>query len=394
MNRRRVLLAGLVLVVGVSFAAWYGEAPHAVATGSLFSAGSAAANTLPDRLTDRDFWNLSETFSEPGGTFHSDNFVSNEGRFETVIPDLAARAKQNGLYIGVGPEQNFTYMSVLRPKMAFIIDIRRGNLHEHLLYKALMEMSADRAEFLSRLFSRPRPAALTSSSSVETLFAAYDAVRSTEELYSQELTRRRRLADEEARPAVVARGPRRHRLRVPHGVFRRRPGAGLSAHGSGPQRPASNLRRAHVDAGPHRPSAQLSRVGRQFRVPEGSRIAEPGGTGRRETSAARRRCARSRSTRATTARSSRRSISRTSSSTSSRTASRRRSAPPWRRCRWTRRVQFIRSRVNGRGLGGPIRSIINGGSGGTGMFWSGLGDMRAESSACASGRGAGHLMVN
>ena len=41
--------------------------------------------------------------------------------------------------------------------MAFIVDIRRGNLLQHLFYKALVEMSSDRADFLSRLFSRERP---------------------------------------------------------------------------------------------------------------------------------------------------------------------------------------------------------------------------------------------
>ena len=34
-----------------------------------------------------------------------------------------------------------------RPRMAFIVDIRRGNLLEHLMYKAIIELSADRAEF-------------------------------------------------------------------------------------------------------------------------------------------------------------------------------------------------------------------------------------------------------
>ena len=95
-------------------------------------------------------------FSEPGGTFHSDNFVSNEGRFQIVHSGTrTARATPGGLYIGVGPEQNFTYIAAVRPRMAFIIDIRRGNLHEHLLYKALMEMSADRAELsVALVFAR------------------------------------------------------------------------------------------------------------------------------------------------------------------------------------------------------------------------------------------------
>ena len=61
------------------------------------------------------------------------------------------------MYLGVGPEQNFTYIVGLRPKLAFIVDIRRGNLLEQLLYKAFVEMSSTRAEFLSRLFARKRP---------------------------------------------------------------------------------------------------------------------------------------------------------------------------------------------------------------------------------------------
>jgi hypothetical protein len=50
--------------------------------------------------------------------------------------------------------------------MAFIVDIRRGNMLELLLYKALFEISNDRAEFLSRLFSRPMPAALPRSAAL------------------------------------------------------------------------------------------------------------------------------------------------------------------------------------------------------------------------------------
>ena len=99
-------------------------------------------------------------FSEPNGFFRSDNFLSNEVEYQWVIPTLTSTLGTGGVYLGVGPEQNFTYIVALRPKLAFIVDIRRGNLHEHLLYKAFIEMSADRAEFLSRLFARKQPADL------------------------------------------------------------------------------------------------------------------------------------------------------------------------------------------------------------------------------------------
>jgi hypothetical protein len=79
--------------------------------------------------------------------------------------------------MGVGPEQNFSYIARLRPTMAFIVDIRRENRNLHFLYKALFELSADRGDFVSRLFSRQRPAGLGPSASVEGLFAEYARVK-------------------------------------------------------------------------------------------------------------------------------------------------------------------------------------------------------------------------
>src|SRR5262245_18713000 len=96
------------------------------------------AETLPTRLTDQQFWDVITEFSEPDGYFQSDNFLSNESGYQRVIPALLKTTKPGGVYIGVGPEQNFTYIAALQPKIAFIIDIRRLNMLEHLFYKALM----------------------------------------------------------------------------------------------------------------------------------------------------------------------------------------------------------------------------------------------------------------
>jgi hypothetical protein len=131
------------------------------------------ADTLPERLTDAEFWRLSEEMSEPNGYFQSDNLVSNEIWFPWVIPDLVSRARTPSVYMGVGPEQNFNYIVALKPKMVFITDIRRGNLHTQLMYKALFELSADRAEFLSRLFTKPRPPGLTDKATAADLINAY-----------------------------------------------------------------------------------------------------------------------------------------------------------------------------------------------------------------------------
>ncbi len=136
-------------------------------------AAAPAKPTLPDRLSDDEFWKLSTQFSEPDGSFRSDNLLSNEVWLQYVIPDLLNVAKQGRVYMGVGPEQNFTYITALKPQMAVIVDIRRGNLDLHLMYKAIFETSADRPEFLSKLFARKRPAGLTASTNVHDLFDAY-----------------------------------------------------------------------------------------------------------------------------------------------------------------------------------------------------------------------------
>ena len=96
-----------------------------------------STSSIPSRLSDRELWQLNSDFSEPSGYFRSDNFLSNETGFQFVIPDLVASIRPGGVYLGVGPEQNFTYIAALKPKIAIIVDIRRGNMIAHLMYKAL-----------------------------------------------------------------------------------------------------------------------------------------------------------------------------------------------------------------------------------------------------------------
>src|SRR5579871_5283963 len=153
-----------------------------VASSSLFSSPPAALaparDSLPATLTGREFWTLTQQLSEPDGYFVSqsgspDNLLSNELTVSTVAAALAARARAGGVYLGVGPEQNFTYIAAARPRMAFITDIRRGNLDLHLVYKAVFELSANRAEFIGRLFSRRVPAGLAPDASAAQLMSAY-----------------------------------------------------------------------------------------------------------------------------------------------------------------------------------------------------------------------------
>lgn len=165
MLRRRFRAGALVLAV-------------ALAVGGSGSRAAATPDTLPARLSDAEFWQLSQRMSEPDGTFRSDNLLSNELRYPEIIPDLIARIKPGGVYLGVGPEQNFNYIVATRPKMVFITDVRRGNLHVQLMYKALFELSADRSEFVARLFSKPRQK-LPVAVPVGDLMTAYWALESS-----------------------------------------------------------------------------------------------------------------------------------------------------------------------------------------------------------------------
>jgi hypothetical protein len=102
-----------------------------------------------------EFARMIKDFSEEGGYFRSDNFVSNETSYLHVVDRLRELGATGGAYLGVGPEQNFTYIAKIRPQIAFIIDIRRQAVIQHLMFKAIFHLAPTRAEFLSLLFSKP-----------------------------------------------------------------------------------------------------------------------------------------------------------------------------------------------------------------------------------------------
>lgn len=147
----------------------------------------SSSHTLPTRLSDAEFWRMVTAFSEGDGYFQSDNLVSNELTFQWVIPRLQRTWTTGRAYLGVGPDQNFTYLAALKPSIAFIVDIRRDNLRLQLLYKALIEMSPTRAVFLSRLLSRPVPAGIDPDAPSEVWFAAFRPVKPEPERFSATL---------------------------------------------------------------------------------------------------------------------------------------------------------------------------------------------------------------
>src|SRR5712671_5412685 len=135
----RGALLGVMALIGTMVA--YGQCRYARAAGQTAQAPLAS---------------LIEQLSEPNGEFDTDNLISNEQSYLHVVPALE-QAGTGGVYIGVGPDQNFSYIARLRPTGAFIVDIRRDNLLLHLLFKAIFGVSRNRLEYLGLLTGRPAP---------------------------------------------------------------------------------------------------------------------------------------------------------------------------------------------------------------------------------------------
>jgi hypothetical protein len=131
--------------------------------------------------TAQSFASRVERLSEEGGDFDTDNLISNERSYLEVVPALKAAGVSGGAYIGVGPDQNFSYIAQVRPVIAFIVDIRRDNLLLHLLFKALFTSAQNRIEYVSLLTGRPPPGRLETwrDASLERIVAYVDDARPT-----------------------------------------------------------------------------------------------------------------------------------------------------------------------------------------------------------------------
>ena len=147
-----------------------------VAVAVCVFAAAAWAVQLATQPAESSFAHLVGEFSEPSGEFDTDNLISNEKSYLHVIPHLEQNGVSGGVYIGVGPDQNFSYIARIRPAVAFIVDIRRDNLLLHLLFKALFAASRNRVEYLSLLTGRPVPDRVESwrDASIEQIVAYID----------------------------------------------------------------------------------------------------------------------------------------------------------------------------------------------------------------------------
>ncbi|QDV35370.1 LIC_10091 family protein [Tautonia plasticadhaerens] len=123
---------------------------------------------------DATFAEVIRTLSEPEQGPHGDNFLTNEDSFPRPCGELGRRAAPGGVYLGVGPDQNFTYVAHCDPSLAFVLDYRRRNLRLHLLHKALFMLSDDRVSYLTRLTCR-RPGPMAADPTADQLVGAFEA---------------------------------------------------------------------------------------------------------------------------------------------------------------------------------------------------------------------------
>ncbi len=142
----------------------------------------------PDTISRGEFAHLILQLSEEGGYFWSDNYISNETSYLHPLTSLARLGIRDGVYVGVGPNQNFTYIANIQPRLAFVIDIRRDNMLEHLIFKVLTEKAETRQEYLSFLIGRPiHGPPLTENASLEEIVTSIEAASPDETFHREQL---------------------------------------------------------------------------------------------------------------------------------------------------------------------------------------------------------------
>ena len=199
------------------------------ATAPVLSVGARAPRPLAesaDGLSVEQFSRLVRESSEPDGFFRSDNFTSNETSYLHVIDRLKELHPTADAYVGVGPEQNFTYIAKLRPRIAFIVDIRRQAMLQHLLVKTHFHAAETRQQFLAALLGRPLAGAPGRAASTEAILDHFErAAPVSEEAHTAALARIVRTIEQDFRIPLSDKD--RSGLAYVHSTFRSE-GLGIS----------------------------------------------------------------------------------------------------------------------------------------------------------------------
>jgi hypothetical protein len=148
-----------------------------LAVSPLDAQATAAIRTLPDSVAN--FAALVRRLSDVGGQFDTDNLISNERGYQQVLGAIERTGVRGGAYSGVGPDQNFTYIARVRPRIAFLADIRRDNMLQHLSSRRCSRARA--IEYLALWTGRvvPPNVGTLNDLNVQALVAWLDAAPST-----------------------------------------------------------------------------------------------------------------------------------------------------------------------------------------------------------------------
>jgi hypothetical protein len=171
-----------------------------LALGSLIVQAQPAREAFPPPLRPEEFADLSRSLSEPGGYFDTDNLISNEASYLHVLGPLREQRVEGGAFLGVGPDQGFSYIAQIQPTIAFMIDVRRDNLLQHLLFKGLFAAAPNRLAYLCLLFGKPLPEGLATWSDrpIVELIAYLNGTPATEKAFEA--------ASRAIRPAILRSG--------------------------------------------------------------------------------------------------------------------------------------------------------------------------------------------
>ena len=184
-RRREAPGRALPFAVGVALAALAPLGPvHAqrVTAAPPAPAARSAEPAARHGASDTSLAAIVARLSEDAGYFDTDNLISNEASYLHVIPRLRAMGVRGGAYLGVGPDQNYSYIAAIRPRIAYLVDVRRDNLLQHLMFKALFARSANRARFLCLWLGRscPRDADTWGDRSIESIVSALEGAPGNE----------------------------------------------------------------------------------------------------------------------------------------------------------------------------------------------------------------------
>ncbi len=252
----------------------------AIVIGAFLLSSSGSGNAPAHVQATPSFASQIADLSEPAGYFDTDNLISNERSYLQVIPDLKRRSVRGGAYIGVGPDQNYTYIAAVRPAIAFIIDVRRDNMLLHLLFKSLFSLSRTRVEYLALLLGRTVPPDLNGwrEAPIDRLVKYIEGTpRDVKSLAALRYTRRCH-GDANWYSAVGRRS--RHDRSVPPSVHRRRARVALSLHGPRTPIPLPDVWRVAAGDRPAWRSRELPGVRGSLPVPQVAACARPHHSGR------------------------------------------------------------------------------------------------------------------